>query len=445
MARDARIGAIGAEPIRQLYWEGKTDEANQRAKELLKANTTGIALASGAASSSLLADLLTTAGTTVIDTIGDGDSKNLAKNVAKNAIGDLLGFGAGKALNHFIDLDIIKKAFKDGRLRIGEPTTYTAYHQSNNPMTQFTFPYKKRWDVVTHGVDPNAAFFTVDNPATSGFLSKRPYTSKFDVTVQKPLIQTGEINGATKNSMRNKIVKRARKLGADGVLFDGIADNQLQNQRILMAFDNSDIKHLNTSLTNPSKLTDAQWDDLYNKAIAASDLAEAQRLRDLHFRVKAPNTQIDYPVYHGSKRGPVTVVTAKSPVRKTYGFYTTPDITYGRGYIPKWSNTPLEKLYINGEKPYKFASYLGDEGGAFIHKSKYTDLRKAGHDVGLTTTPKGQLEVVALDPNKVKSTNAITYDDAGNIIPLSKRDNFTIPDIRYGILPFIGLTNINNE
>ena len=293
MARDARIGAIGAEPIRQLYWEGKTEEANQRAKELLKANTTGIALASGAASSSLLADLLTTAGTTIIDTLGDGDSKNLAKNVAKNAIGDLLGFGAGKALNNFIELDIIKKAFKDGRLRIGEPTTYTAYHQSDNPITQFTFPYKKRWDVVMHGADPNAVFFTVDNPAASGFLSKRPYTSKFDVTVQRPLIQTGEINGVTKNSMRNKIVKRARKLGADGVLFAGIADNQLQNQRILMAFDNSDIRHLNTSLTNPSKLTNAQWDDLYNKAIVNNDLAEVQRLRDLHFKVKAPNTQID--------------------------------------------------------------------------------------------------------------------------------------------------------
>ena len=109
MARDARIGAIGAEPIRQLYWEGKTDEANQRAKELLKANTTGIALASGAASSSLLADLLTTAGTTVIDTIGDGDSKNLAKNIAKNAIGDLLGFGAGKIVNKYVSSTPLKK------------------------------------------------------------------------------------------------------------------------------------------------------------------------------------------------------------------------------------------------------------------------------------------------------------------------------------------------
>lgn len=109
MARDARIGAVGAEPIRQLYWEGKTDEANKRAKELLKANTAGIALGAGAASSSLLADLLTTAGTTVIDTIGDGDSKNLAKNVAKNVIGDLLGFGAGKIVNKYLSTTPLKK------------------------------------------------------------------------------------------------------------------------------------------------------------------------------------------------------------------------------------------------------------------------------------------------------------------------------------------------
>lgn len=109
MARDARIGAIGAEPIRQLYWEGKTDEANQRAKELLKANTAGIALASGAASTSLLADLGITAGTTVIDTIGEGDSKNLAKNVAKNAIFDLLGHGIGKTFRAIDNLPIVRR------------------------------------------------------------------------------------------------------------------------------------------------------------------------------------------------------------------------------------------------------------------------------------------------------------------------------------------------
>ena len=40
------------------------------------------------------------------------------------------------------------------------------------------------------------------------------------------------------------------------------------------------------------------------------------------------------------------------------------------------------------------------------------------------------------NPAYVKSANSITYDNKGNIIPLSKRDNFTIKDARYGLIPF---------
>ena len=39
----------------------------------------------------------------------------------------------------------------------------------------------------------------------------------------------------------------------------------------------------------------------------------------------------------------------------------------------------------------------------------------------------------------IKSANAITYDDNSVRIPLGERDNFNINDIRYGLLPFIGL------
>ena len=39
------------------------------------------------------------------------------------------------------------------------------------------------------------------------------------------------------------------------------------------------------------------------------------------------------------------------------------------------------------------------------------------------------------NPSKLKLADPITYDDAGNIIPLSKRDNFNIKDIRYGVIP----------
>lgn len=49
-------------------------------------------------------------------------------------------------------------------------------------------------------------------------------------------------------------------------------------------------------------------------------------------------------------------------------------------------------------------------------------------------------DLVTRYSNQMKLANAITYDDAGNVIPLSKRDNFNIKDIRYGwLLPF-GIT-----
>ena len=49
--------------------------------------------------------------------------------------------------------------------------------------------------------------------------------------------------------------------------------------------------------------------------------------------------------------------------------------------------------------------------------------------------------VITNDPRKLKLADPITYDDNGKIIPLSKRDDFTNPDIRYSwLLPTIGAT-----
>ena len=43
------------------------------------------------------------------------------------------------------------------------------------------------------------------------------------------------------------------------------------------------------------------------------------------------------------------------------------------------------------------------------------------------------------DPRKIKSSEPFTFDDNGNLIPITKRANFNINDIRYGLLPFLGL------
>ena len=47
-------------------------------------------------------------------------------------------------------------------------------------------------------------------------------------------------------------------------------------------------------------------------------------------------------------------------------------------------------------------------------------------------------DVISLEPKNIKLADPITYDDNGNIIPLSKRDNFNVSDIRYSLFPLIG-------
>lgn len=76
--------------------------------------------------------------------------------------------------------------------------------------------------------------------------------------------------------------------------------------------------------------------------------------------------------------------------------------------------------------------------------------QKKGHDAmviqnvrdsGNSTIFFGQnpaTDIVALDPNRVKLAGP-TYDDNGKLIPLSKRFDFSNPDIRYGIIPLVGL------
>lgn len=134
---------------------------------------------------------------------------------------------------------IIKNAIKKGKLSfIDTPTTYRGFHQSDVPIYEPNFNFE-RWDVVNHGADKKGMFFTLDSPAKNGFLSKRKYTSQWDINSGKTLVQNGELKGLLfkKNPIRNRVVKYARDNGADVVLFDGIADNGLQNQRILFATD----------------------------------------------------------------------------------------------------------------------------------------------------------------------------------------------------------------
>lgn len=87
-ARDARIGAVGAQQVRDLYAEGKTEEAQDLAKQYTIANVTGIALGAGAGSTLATADKIGWVPTLVTEVTGTTGS--LAGGVVGKALDDKL-------------------------------------------------------------------------------------------------------------------------------------------------------------------------------------------------------------------------------------------------------------------------------------------------------------------------------------------------------------------
>ena len=272
---------------------------------------------------------------------------------------------------------------------------------------------------------------------------------------------------------------------------------------------------------NAASIAPAQWDAAYMNAINVGDIAEAQRLRDLHANIKGYNSNI--PLYHGS---PKTDITSFNPdaqastwegsggtvfltpsriaaedyakqkgilqmthntgrVYKLYSAHKNPKIVdyngasyTGIGYEGELDDffigkTPLTNnglKYFEGEVPFPFSyepqkrhlviTKDGEEITARLNDITFLPIKVAGRTseeaakaisegydaailknvnegIGPQGARIGPIDDIAIrDTKLIKSADAITYDNAGNIIPLSKRDNFNINDIRYGLTPW---------
>lgn len=104
MARDARIGAIGAEQVRDLYRQEESEKAQELAKQYAKANIAGMAMGAGAANTAgLVGDLGITGVSTLADTAVEGNTDNLIRDLGVNTAFDILGHGTGKVINKIIE------------------------------------------------------------------------------------------------------------------------------------------------------------------------------------------------------------------------------------------------------------------------------------------------------------------------------------------------------
>jgi len=195
---------------------------------------------------------------------------------------------------------------------------------------------------------------------------------------------------------------------------------------------------------NAAKITPAQWTAAQDAAIARGDMAEAQRLRGLHFTAKAPETKQRTPMFNasgestfnefnGGKTG-LNWFSESEKYAANHGvpraFYINePDIYLGN--VPAWiKGTPTDKRYIQSLRKLGYTEEQIAQKVQSINEAASSSA-PAAKSVGMGSNN----ELVTRNNNTIKLADAVTYDDNGVRIPLGLRDNFNINDIRYGLIP----------
>lgn len=206
---------------------------------------------------------------------------------------------------------------------------------------------------------------------------------------------------------------------------------------------------------NAAGITPEQWTIAQDAAIARGDMTEAQRLRDLHFKVSAPDNKLTTTLYHGTD----SEWNSYDPTHFSSG---SGDLgAWGKGlYLSGYKNVAerygknIKSLYAYARNPLEVKPTLGtwydtptENAAYFFNREKgatkeiknilkgkdaINKYREITGDHWITTHEPYE-EVVIPQGKNIKSADAVTYDDKGVRIPLGERDNFKLNDIRYNI------------
>ena len=142
-------------------------------------------------------------------------------------------YKVSRAINKTVKNANFGKAMEvPGQVGWAPKTKFTGYHASNEAELSPDFWYKN-WAIKEHGAAPGF-YMAEGNAPEGGFLADRPYVYRTEVQFDKPMVQVGDIPAASgmKNATRNVIEQQAKELGADGIIYQDIKDNQLAHQTI---------------------------------------------------------------------------------------------------------------------------------------------------------------------------------------------------------------------
>lgn len=237
----------------------------------------------------------------------------------------------------------------------------------------------------------------------------------------------------------------------------------------------------NEAMNNMANISDNRLDRIYNRLYNTGDYEDLQQLRDKHFEVKASNPLMnrDRPtqLYHtvGDEYDSSFNVFNPNIEGSNSAIYTTDNLAMSKSYSSKPTYDRVKKLYSNASKSYDIEGYyqpwneIPYNGNIWSTRTlekavrnhpQYGIDRLVIHNIkdwGGKAMPKGTFlmdgnikssgtVIENFNPNDLKYSSAVTYDDLGNIIPLSKRDNFSIKDLRYSLIPLgTGVTLLNSK
>lgn len=89
--------------------------------------------------------------------------------------------------------------------------------------------------------------------------------------------------------------------------------------------------------------------------------------------------------------------------------------------------------FLNITNPASFGDYNIDSSKTNAGRDERIRLQNEGYD-GVINEEDGSIwEYIAFEPNQIKSADPVTYDDNGNVIPLSERFNPEMEDIRHSL------------
>ena len=174
-----------------------------------------------------------------------------------------------------------------------------------------------------------------------------------------------------------------------------------------------------------SVLSTAKSDSDYLAAVEAGDMEAAQRMVDE--AAKAAGYTVG-PVFHGTTPGDWTIFE----VPDTGAMFATRESMaelFGHGRTRK-KYYDENGTFEGAPDPRVIAAYLKPDDFREAHQFEFKQLKEEG-----VNTTKSDMDVwVVRRPNQIKSADPVTYDQSGNVIPLSQRFDATRDEITYSVL-----------